>query len=139
MSVLTPLNLEFEHANIMERIRSISRNAHDLHSCSETGSLLLELIIRPLIQHADFGVFRPLMTRAHSLLSSGHLRNARELEVMLLAHRYVSAPLVGGQFLITLTEHRDIVSHRISVQSISGKSHRWSILTCCVLHSLGGI
>ena len=91
MSVLTLANLEFEHANIMERTSSTSGSAHNLHSRSETGSLLLEQMIEPLLRNTEFEVFHPFITRARSLLRSGRLMNAREVEVMLLAHSYVSA------------------------------------------------
>lgn len=114
--MLTPVRLAFEYADVIERTGNNRPQAPE-----KTRSLLLERIIEPLLQNTEFEVFRPSIERARYLLCSGHLVNVRELEVMLLAQSYVSAPLVGDQNSIALMKHRNIVSLKICIQTITGK------------------
>ena len=139
MSGLTLLDLGFEYADLIERTRSTSDNLDASPIDSETRNRLLEQIVKPLLLHADFGIFQPLIVRAYSLVSSGHLRDTREVEIMLLAHSYVSALTIVDQDPITLTEYRGAASLKICIRIISGQSQHWSILTCRGLHRPGAI
>lgn len=114
--MLTPVNLAFEYADVIERTENNPSQAPKW-----TRSMLLELMIEPLLQNTEFEVFHSFITRARSLVCSGHLMNAREVEVMLLAQSYVSATLVGDQSSIALMKHRNIVSLKICIQIITGK------------------
>ena len=100
MPVLTPVILGFEYADIMERIKATSGSVYTSETCRETRNLLLERMIRPLLEHTDFEAFHPSVRNAQSLLSSGHLRNVREVEVMLLAHTHVSTSVVEHRHFI---------------------------------------
>ena len=139
MSGLTLLNLGFEYADITERARSTSDDVDGSHTDIETRHRLLKEIIMPLQAYANLRIFQTLIARAYSLVSSGHLRDAREVEVMLLAHSYVSALTFVDKNSITLTEHRGTASLKICVRIISGQSQYWSILTCRGLWTPGAI
>ena len=95
--MLTLIDLEFEHVEIIERTTSTPGSLSAPHTLDETKIRILEQIMICLLEYTKFGVFRPFIEKAQFLLSSGHLRNVREVEVMLLAHSYVSASIVDYQ------------------------------------------
>ena len=121
-SKLIPVNLAFEYADILERTGNAPDGVDALQIPKEKISLLLEQMIKPLLQHNDFAPFSPLIGKARHLLSSGHLRNARDVEVMLLSRCHVSAISVYHLRSNPLTEHRNIVNHKIYLRSILRKS-----------------
>ena len=111
--MLTPVNLAFEYAYFVERRKSNLPQAPN-----ETTSLLLERMIKPLLRNTAFEIFQPFITKARLLLCSGHLKNAREVEVMLIAHSCVSASIVDVHKPIPLIQHRNIVRPKICIQTI---------------------
>lgn len=100
-----------EYAEVPIVYRNQARDEPELEDFAP--SLLLEQVINPLLQHSDFEPFHPLILEARHLLSSGHLRNVRDVDVMLVACCRVSATSVYHLRSNPLMEHRNIVNHKI--------------------------
>ena len=132
--MLTLVNLASERADSIETASSKAQQA-----TNETACLLLERMIKPLLQNTEFEVFHRLIIRVGLLLCDGQLSNVRVVEVMLLANSYVSATFIDNQFCTTLTERRNIINHKICIRNMPRQSHLWATPVCHGFHVLGVI
>ena len=130
--MLTLDNSASKYVDIMEK----TRNKHQ-QAINETARLLLKGIIEPLLQNEGFELFRPLILRVGLILRDGHLSNVRVVEVMLLARSYVSAKFIDDQIWTTITQHSNIIGHKICIQNMSTQSHRWETSIFQDHHLLG--
>ena len=88
-SMLTLDNSASKYVDVVEKTRNKYQQASN-----ETARLLLKGMIEPLLQNKEFELFHRLIIRVGLILCDGHLSNVRVVEVMLLAHSYVSATFI---------------------------------------------